>query len=271
MLAAGSAVVAGTLAVVGTHAMASTGGASTATGSVAAGNATAKAGSWKLMWHPDAAKDGLGAFEGVEDDRSGSHPGVKHIYVKDGAYRFDMHLKDRDGSDRQRNEVKGMSAAGQDLKILRGQTWRFTYSMYIPSSLHATTSFTHIMQFKEPGGGTSPIIVMSLRQSGGKPTIELNSALSGKIVGRTPLTPLQDKWISTQLDITFKDGTGGKIDWTVNDGSTTVANASASGLDTWLGPERARPKWGIYRSLKDHANLRDTYLLIKDVKAYQQQ
>ncbi|WP_239135155.1 Tat pathway signal sequence domain protein [Streptomyces sp. SID12488] len=233
-----------------------------------ASDANADAG-WTLRWSPDPVKDGLEAFEGVEDDRAGSDPGVKHIYVEDGAYRFDMPLEERDSSpDRQRNEVKGMSAEGRDLTISEGETWRFTDSLFIPSSLEATSSFTHIMQFKMPGAGSGPIIVMSLRQHDGKPTIELNSALSGRIVGRTDLAPLQNKWIGFDLQITFGDGDG-KIRWVVTDGSSTVADASASGLDTWLG-ERARPKWGIYRSLKDSAHLKNTYLLVKDLKAYQQ-
>ncbi len=71
----------------------------------------------KLVWSPSAARDGLGAFEGIEDDRSHSHPGVKHIYTQGDAYRWDMHPRDRDGSDRQRNEVKGMHVGGKDLSM----------------------------------------------------------------------------------------------------------------------------------------------------------
>lgn len=36
--------------------------------------------------------------------------------------------------------------------------------VYIPSSLKATTSFTHIMQTKMPGTGAGPITVTSLRR-----------------------------------------------------------------------------------------------------------
>ncbi|GGO84747.1 heparin lyase I family protein [Wenjunlia tyrosinilytica] len=256
VILAGSAVAVSAIAVAGTHAMASV-------------NAPAAAPTWKPMWQPGPAKDGLGAFEGVEDDRAGSHAGVKHIYVKGGAYRFDMHLRDRDSStDRQRNEVKGMHAGGKNLEILQGQTWRFTYSMFIPDTLRATKSFTHIMQFKEPGNGTAPIMTLSLRLSGGKPTIELNSESSGKIVARTDLAPLWNHWITNQLDVTFKDGTAGKVHWTVKKGASKAIDVTKGGLDTWLGPDRARPKWGIYRSLNDKDGLRDTYLLLKDFKAF---
>ena len=55
-----------------------------------------------------------------------------------------MHTVDRDTmTDRQRQEVTGLRNGGSYLKWLPGQTWRLTYSMFIPSSLKATTTFTH--------------------------------------------------------------------------------------------------------------------------------
>lgn len=99
---------------------------------------------WVLRWNPNPATDKLRAFEGLEDDRSGSHPGVKHIHALADHWRFDMHTRDRDGSDRQRNESKGMRTGDTLHKIQEGQTWRITYQAYIPSSLTATTRFSHI-------------------------------------------------------------------------------------------------------------------------------
>ncbi len=223
---------------------------------------------WTLMWSPEADRDGLGAFEGVEDDRAHSDPGVKHIYVQGNDYRFDMHTRDRDGSDRQRNEVKGMRSGGRILTMQKGETWRFTYSMYIPSSLMATTTFTHIMQMKMPGDGTGPIVVMSLRRYGSTPKIELKIFEPDILVGAVDLQPLQNKWIGIQLDITIGDAPAGAVHWVVRDGARTVIDASKSRVDTWLG-DRVRPKWGIYRSLGDTSgSLRDCYLLLTNMRAY---
>ena len=47
-----------------------------------------------------------------------------------------------------------------------------------------------------------------------------------------------------------------------------MVNASRSGFDTWLGGDQAHPKWGIYRSLGDSGQLQDTYLLLRNMKAY---
>jgi chitin-binding protein len=238
-----------------------------------AGALPAEAATWQLRWSPEAGRDGLSAFEGVEDDRADSHAaGQPHIFVQDDNFRFNMHLVDRDSStDRQRQEVKGMRqpAGGSMLTLAKGQTWRLTHQLFIPSSLKATTTFTHIMQLKMPGDGSSPIVVMSLRRNGSTPTIEVRVFASNTLVGRVNLAPLQNKWIDTLLEFTIADGTGGKVRWAVHDGAATVIDATKSGVDTWLG-DRVRPKWGIYRSLGDTSgSLADCYLLIRAMRAYQ--
>ncbi|WP_411109537.1 discoidin domain-containing protein [Streptomyces sp. c-19] len=227
---------------------------------------------WTLRWSPDPSTEGLGAFETIEDDRADSHPEAgPHIKVANGAYRFDMHMIDRDtATDRQRHEVTGnrTSSSGY-LQWKLGETWRVTYSMYIPSSLMATTSFTHIMQTKQPGPGTSPITVTSLRRVNGVQTIEHKVFAGDVLVGRTNLEPLQNKWIDIEYEIKIGDGTAGSVRWVVRNGTTTVVDATKTGVDTFLA-DRVRPKWGIYRSLGDTSgSLRDTYLLLRNMRAYQ--
>jgi hypothetical protein len=222
-----------------------------------------------LVWSPQAAKDGLGAFEGIEDDRAHSDPGRKHIYVEGDHYRVDMNMTIRDSSpDRQRNEVKGMRAGGRILELDKGETWRLTYSMFIPSSLQATTSFTHIMQLKMPGNGSGPILTTSLRQKGNRPTIELN-LFDQALVGDTDLAPLQNKWITSTIEFKIGDKPDGYVAWTLTSGGATVLNVKKTGADTFLA-DRVRPKWGIYRSLSDKAHLQDTYLLLTNMQAFKQ-
>ncbi|MFJ9814797.1 Tat pathway signal sequence domain protein [Streptomyces sp. NPDC101151] len=233
----------------------------------------ARAASWQLKWSPSASRDGLGAFETVEDDRADSHPaGHPHIRATGDNWRFDMHTVDRDTSaDRQRQEVTGLRTSGSSyLKWTAGQTWRITYSMYIPGSLKATTTFTHIMQMKQPGNGTSPIVVQSLRRDGGgKQTIELKLVDDDILVGRADLDPLHDKWTDVDFRIKVGNGSAGSVRWILKSGSTTVIDKSRTGVDTFLA-DRVRPKWGIYRSLGDTSgSLQDTYLLLTDLRGYQ--
>ncbi|KUN03417.1 Tat pathway signal sequence domain protein [Streptomyces yokosukanensis] len=231
------------------------------------------AASWRLKWSPSARTDGLGAFETVEDDRAHSHPaGHPHIFATGDNWRFDIHTVDRDTStDRQRQEVTGLRTGPSGyLKWAEGQTWRITYSMYIPGTLKATTTFTHIMQMKQPGNGTSPIVVQSLRRDGrGRQTIELRLAGDDILVGRTDLDPLHDKWTDVDFQIKVGNGSAGSVRWILKSGSTTVVDTSRTGVDTFLA-DRVRPKWGIYRSLGDTSgSLQDTYLLLTDLRGYQ--
>jgi len=238
---------------------------------------------WKLQWNPDPRSKilGLGAFEGVEDDRANSHPGVKHIYIEGANYRFDMHTVDRDGPDRQRNEVKGMRATGDhDIFIEKGQTWRYTYSMFIPRSLTATTGFTHIMQQKtvsDAGSSGGPIVTLSLHVHDGGPAMELrlqtsDNGFNPEEFNPIPLAPLQDRWIDVEFEFTFDDAPRGSARMVVREGSKVITDKTRGGIDLFRDNEganpRVRPKWGIYRSIKS-AGLQDTYLLVTRMKAYQ--
>lgn len=238
------------------------------------GTATAAtlADSWALRWAPSPASVGLGAFETMEDDRADSHTaGQPHVYPVGDTFRFNMHMVDRDTStDRQRQEVTGMRTSGSSyLRWLPGETWRTTYQMYIPSSLKATTSFTHIMQTKQPGSGTSPITVMSLRRVNGVQTIELKLFESDILVGRTDLVPLHDSWVDVDFQMKIGDGTAGSVRWILRKDGVTLVDGTKTGIDTFL-LDRVRPKWGIYRSLGDTSgSLQDCYLLLRNMRGYQ--
>ncbi|MFF4549373.1 Tat pathway signal sequence domain protein [Streptomyces sp. NPDC001435] len=232
----------------------------------------ASAASWQLKWSPSASADGLGAFETIEDDRADSHPaGKPHIRPEGDNWRFTMHTVDRDTmTDRQRQEVTGLRTSSSSyLTWLPGQTWRLTYSMYIPSSLKATTTFTHIMQMKQPGNGSSPIVVQSLRRVNGAQTIELQLPISGTLVGRTSLDPLHDRWTDVDFQIKVGNDTSGSVRWILKSGGTTLIDKSRTGVDTFLA-DRVRPKWGIYRSLGDSSgSLQDCHLLLTNLRGYQ--
>ncbi|MEE1762357.1 MULTISPECIES: Tat pathway signal sequence domain protein [unclassified Streptomyces] len=232
---------------------------------------TAHAASWQLKWSPSASADGLRAFETLEDDRADSHTAAApHIRATGDTWRFDMHTVDRDTStDRQRHEVTGLRTGSGFLRWTEGQTWRVTYQMYIPASLQATTSFTHIMQMKQPGAGTSPLVVQSLRRVNGAQTIELKLPIDDILVGRTDLAPLHDSWVDVDFQVKVGNGSAGSVRWILKKGSTTLIDVSRTGVDTFLA-DRLRPKWGIYRSLGDTSgSLQNCHLLLRNMRGYQ--
>jgi len=229
---------------------------------------TAKPAVPKLVWSPNPLVDGLNGFEGVEDDRAHSEPGVKHIYVKNGVYHWDMHRKQRDTSkDRQRNEVKGMRSGKTVLTMGKGETWRFTYDLFIPSTLRGTSRFTHIHQLKRPGSGSAPLVTMSLRRKGKTEELALRAFASGGDIGATALAPLRDHWVS--VDITYLVDDKGSARFVLTDGGKTVLDHTRTGIDIWLG-DRIRPKWGIYRSVQSApADICDTWMEIRNFRAFQ--
>lgn len=226
------------------------------------------------MWSADPRRDGLAAFAGVEDDRAGSHPGVRHIRALGTMYRVDVHHPgDVDTyPDRQRQEVRGMRpGGGPERRIADGETWRFSWSWYLARALRATTSFTHVQQFFAPvpggGPGGGPVLVTSLRRRGGRDLLELNAIRSGVVVGATDLGPLQSRWIGVEIEARFAAAPAGRVRWRVSAGTEAVVEAARDGIDLAPGPAGIAPKWGIYRSLRDAARLADAHLLIKDLRA----
>jgi hypothetical protein len=226
------------------------------------------------LWSPDPARDGVKAFEGVEADRGNRHPGRKYVYVEGDHWRFDIFRDDRDttgGGDRQRTEVKGMVTGGKPIKMTNGQSWRITYDMFIPATLHGTSRFTHIFQLKTPATNGGPWVTMSLSRSGSKETLRLRgfSTPGSPDIGSTALAPLREKWVSVEL--TFKIGPKGTGGLLIRNGGSTVVNSTRSGINIPDQGDYVRPKWGIYRSVRSaSSDIIDTHILFRNYKAFRE-
>jgi len=228
------------------------------------------------LWHPNPATDGLNAFEGIEADRGNKHPDRKYVVVEGGDhYRFNIWADDRDttgGGDRQRTESKGMVQNGTALKMHNGETWTINYDMYMPSSLHGTSKFTHIFQTKTPSTNGGPWVTIDLSRDGSTEIIQARAyANSGSpAIAKTNLAPLRDKWINITLTLT--PGSKGKAAAIIRSGAGTSAPIAAQGqLSNVNIPDEGdyvRPKWGIYRSVQSaKSDIVDTYLLFKNYTA----
>lgn len=225
---------------------------------------------WQERWAPTTAADGMKAWDYVTNGAPNSHPkGQPHIYTDGDNWRFNMHTVDRDDlADRQRQEVAGCRNEDGTLQWLPGETWRITYAMYLPSSLQATTSWTHIMQIKQPSPGP-PIAAQTLRRVDGEQRIGVHSYSADVTIGSTSLESLHDQWTNVDFQIRIGDKKSGSIRWVLSTEGTTVIDVRRNGIDTLFRKERAFPKWGIYRSLEDTSDsLRDCYLLLTNPRAY---
>jgi chitin-binding protein len=242
----------------------------------------------KLVWSPSAMRDGEKAFELVEmPDRQwpggspGTHQGVQHIsaVADHDAYRIDSHYAppgavDYDRvtqtgprrDDRLRCETRGMvDSAGKQIDMLNGETWRLTWSFYLPSTLKGTSRFTHIMQMKyvDKGGGSSgsPIITQTLRSND---RMELLLWLGGGSVSIIDASGLHDKWLSA--DLTIKIAPSGSVRWLLKDGDKVLVDKMQNGTIWPSDGARLRPKWGIYRGIT--SGVVSTYIMLSELRAY---
>jgi hypothetical protein len=226
-------------------------------------------GGWTLRWTGDPSR-GLATFEGVEDDRRDSHTSFgPHIRAMSDFFQWTMHMVDRDGSDRQRHEVKGMNAPGEgDIIIRQGETWLFTYDMFVPSSLTGGSRFTHIYQQKmvsDAGSSGGPLITLS--------TASGNTLLPRVISGFSsiPLSSIYNRWVTIEFEHKFDfSSNGGYARWAVKMNGSTLTDQRRTGnmfANEGTRDRRVRPKWGIYRSLGS-SGLKDCFLQIRNMKAY---
>jgi len=226
----------------------------------------------QLLWNPSPTRDGLKAFEGIEADRAGLHPERKYVYVEGDHYRFNIWKDDRDstgGGDRQRTESKGMVANGSALKMKNNETWTISYEMFMPTTLHGTSRFSHIFQLKTPATNGGPWITLDPSRSGSTETLRARaySTSGAPDIAKTNLAPLRNKWIT--IEWTFKIGPKGTARFALRDGGTTVVDHTLSNVNVPDQGDYVRPKWGIYRSVQSaSSDILDTYLLIRNYKAY---
>ncbi|GIH14331.1 hypothetical protein Raf01_25030 [Rugosimonospora africana] len=230
----------------------------------------------QLLWSPSPSSDGLDAFEGIEADRANLHPGRKYVYVEGDHYRFDIYKDDLDSTgdgDRQRTESKGMVTDGDYLSMHDGETWSITYEMYIPSTLHGTSHFTHIFQLKTVATNGGPWITLSPSRSGSTEILraQADSTSGNPAIATTNLAPLRDKWITVQW--TFTIGAKGTARFVARNGTGSSAPVVVDGTKSNLNipdqDDRVRPKWGIYRSIESaSSDIIDTHLLIRNYRGY---
>jgi len=230
------------------------------------------------LWHPNPGSDGLKAFEGIEADRGDLHPDRDYVYVEGDHYRFNIWKDDRDttgGGDRQRTESKGMVQGGTKLKMRNGETWTISYEMYMPSSLHGTSKFTHIFQTKTPATNGGPWVTLDLGRSGSTERLRARAyANSGSPdIAATNLAPLRDKWIT--IEWTLTPGSGGRAGCVIRNGTGSGAPVAAQGsMSNVKMPDEGdyvRPKWGIYRSVESaSSDILNTYLLFRNYSATRQ-
>ena len=160
-------------------------------------------------------------------------------------------------SDRQRNEIKGYAGSDEALKATRGQVARYRWKFRIESDLKVSYQFCHLFQLKGIGGKDvdDPVLTLSASLAGDDPVLELRhwkgKGARERKIRLAKLNRVKQTWLLCDLLVGYEESGSFRFKLSTLDGKV-IASAEDDKVDTWRdGMEFVRPKWGIYRSIKD--------------------
>lgn len=200
---------------------------------------------------------------------------IDEVYDNDlntNVFRFQIHVTpDNDrciNFDRQRNEIKAYDKSPDNLKGIEGETVVYKWKFKLDAGFQSSPNFTHIHQLKSVGGSLESMPMYTLTTRKGSPDqLELRYAETSSQITllKTDLSPFKGVWVEVTETINYAtDGTYSIEIQKVSDGSM-LFNYSTNSIINWRpGAEFVRPKWGIYRSLLNSADLRDEQVLFSD-------
>ncbi|MFY8326233.1 VCBS domain-containing protein [Pseudoalteromonas sp. ZZD1] len=253
----------------------------------------------EVTLNSDGANTGLDAYTLIEnvfsqgaieapDMYEGNHQGVLHI-IEDTddvignhfvflAHRDTDQDKDKELSDRQRNEIKAYDKSPQETLAYKGDIFQYSWKFKVSSELELTSKFSHFFQLKarndnndnSNGNDDQPIITLSgaqknstgnqlqVRYSAGFDENGNSTGLDKNLI-ETDWSLITDEWVHVFVQATFSED--GKFDMTLTrlSDNEEIFNISEQHIDMWRGvlaQDFARPKWGIYRSIVETDSLR---------------
>ena len=170
--------------------------------------------------------------------------------------------------DRQRTEIKTYGGSPDNLKAVLGETVIYSWKFKLPQNFKVSKNFTHLHQIKSVGSihSTSPMITLTARKSTpDRMELRYTSTTMQSTLKTALLDLFRDEWVKVTEVIKY-DNFGSyyiKIS-RISDGMVLL-KYNISAIDTWQdGSKFSRPKWGIYRSIKDVSDLRDEQVRFDD-------
>lgn len=193
----------------------------------------------------------------------------KHVF------KFVIHVKEDNDRckkfDRQRNEIKGYKASPIGLKGYIGETITYKWKFKLSKDFSSSQRFTHVHQIKAYGEEPhcKPIFTFSTKK--GKTNdyflLKHSTGKTSETLTKVNLDLFKGSWVTVKETITYNDSNKGKYQLHITNSTTqkTIIDYINPNIQTWnKGAEFVRPKWGIYRSLLDSANLKDEKILFAD-------
>lgn len=217
-----------------------------------------------------------------------NHPDVMHIIEdEDGqvgphfvflAHRDKDKDRDKDFVDRQRNEIKAYDKSRKSLKAYENEAMQYRWKFKIDDDFEFSKNFTHFFQIKAKNVSNKrnskdsdkfPVLTISAADKGARgnvfqlrhsPSLDENGErIKFQTLLEERMTLFTGQWIEFFVQITYKDQ--GQLIFQAKSIETgaLLVDYKNDNLDMWRGETNSdfsRPKWGIYRSLKDKESLR---------------
>ena len=163
------------------------------------------------------------------------------------------------------NEIKTYDKSPDNLLGIEDETVQYKWKFKIDSDFQVSPSFTHLHQLKPVGGSLENMPMYTLTARKGSPDqLELRYAETDTQITlqQTDLTPFKGIWLEVTETINYgTSGTYSIVITKVSDGTTLFDYTNNSIINWRSGANFVRPKWGIYRSLINVADLRDEEVL----------
>jgi hypothetical protein len=160
--------------------------------------------------------------------------------------------------DRQRMEIKTYDQSPENLIGRYGETVIYKWKFRVPAGFKPSSSFTHIHQIKAVGGNDDDPIFTLTPRKGSPNKVELihNNKTKAAIVN---LSLFEGAWVEAveKIKIDSLHGTYSITVKKVSDGTTVLSYSNNNLMTIRSDNTFIRPKWGIYRSLNNQADLRD--------------
>ncbi len=216
-----------------------------------------------------------------------NHPGAAHIIedidpIVGPHFVFLSHRdldkdRDKDLIDRQRNEIKAYDKSRKSLKGFRGDTLQYRWAFKIDDTFEFSKNFTHFFQIKAKNkkiptpmdSDKYPVLTISAVDKGEdgnwfqlrhSPSLDVQGKrLKHEVLVEEDMSRFAGQWIEFFVQTTYEDN--GQLIFQAKNIETgkMLVDFQDNDIDMWRGEHESdfsRPKWGIYRSLKEKNRLR---------------
>lgn len=188
--------------------------------------------------------------------------------LKENVFEFYSHLtpdNDRcENFDRQRVEIKTYGPSPDNLKGTLGETITYIWKFKLPAGFQPSTNFTHLHQIKAVGGAEGlPIFTLTAKKGKINKMNLIHDNVT--VVASANLSEFENVWV--EITEVIKVGANGTYSMSVKrikDGKEVLSFKSANIMTIRPDNKFIRPKWGIYRSLKNAGDLRDEAVRFAD-------